>query len=179
VSKSYENTSVPVERSAAGIETLLRERGVTDTRVTRTASLAIIEFNWPIREKKAKCNGTYYSNACGNNKKHPAHIVYDVKHVLGVRMVAPWATDEREQRRIMRVLYWHLKTKLETVEAGVVTFAEEFMPHLTLGRGRRVWDEFAPRLAAAVARSEDMAIDLEGATVDTIQRALPEGERVQ
>lgn len=176
---AYETTKVPAEQSKAMIEKLLRARGVTDTRFTQTATLVSVEFNWPLRDKTGECSGSGYSSSCGKWSRHPKHPIFgNVTGVLGVRMVAPWPSDPADDRRIMRVLYWHLKSKLETVEAGVLTFAEEFMPHLTLGRGRRVWDEFAPRLAATVAQGKDLSTDMERIAGESIDRALPSGEAV-
>lgn len=176
---AYETTKVPVEQSKAMVEKLLRARGVTDTRFTQTAALVSVEFNWPMRERTGECSGSGYSSSCGKWSKHMRHPIFgNITGVLGVRIVAPWPSDAAEERRVMRVLYWHLKSKLETVEAGVLTFAEEFMPHLTLGRGRRVWDEFAPRLAASVAQGNDLSTDMESITTQSLDKALPSGERV-
>ena len=40
-------------------------------------------------------------------------------------MVADW-----EARRVWRVLFWLLKTRMEVIEEGVETFTEAFLPHL-------------------------------------------------
>lgn len=181
MSPAYDDTKIPVSRSKGQIEELLAARGVTDTRFTTTATLFAVEFNWPLQEKIGECPGS--GAACwakagkwhGNNAK--PHPITKVVGVLGVRMVAPWPADEREQRRIARVVMWHLKTKLETVEAGVLTFSEEFLPHLTLGRGRRVWDEFRPRLEAAIADGRDLSVAMEPIAGETAQRALPDPAR--
>lgn len=37
---------------------------------------------------------------------------------------------EREARRVWRVLFWLLKTRMEAIEAGVETFQEAFLAHL-------------------------------------------------
>lgn len=37
---------------------------------------------------------------------------------------------EAEGRRVWRVLYWLLKTRMEAIEAGVETFQEAFLAHL-------------------------------------------------
>lgn len=164
---AYETTSVAVGRSRQMIEELLRKYGVSTTRFTTTAALFAVEFDFPVRRKAGY-------RVAGNNRSVPK---YEVIRVLGVRIVAVWPIEEREQRRIARVLYWSIKSKLETVEAGVVSFEQEFLPHLTLGRGRTVWDEFAPRLEAATQRGEDLSLGLGETGEGAIQAALPEGRR--
>jgi hypothetical protein len=150
-SRAYEGTDVPVTRSLAGLEDLLERRGVTDRRVTRTASLLAIDFNWPLMDERRK-----------------------VRALLGVRMVVPWPADERERRRMARLIFWHLKSKLEAVEAGLLTFEEEFLPHLTLGRaGPRVWDDAKPAIEAAIREGKDLSHDLMGGAL----RALGTGAR--
>lgn len=148
---AYTDTKVPVAQSRHAIEELLEKRGVQDRRVTTTAALFALDFNWPLRDERGK-----------------------VRTVLGVRIVAPWPADERERRRMARVLFWHLKSKLEAVESGLLSFEEEFMPHLTLGRaGPRVWDDFKPRLEEAIREQRPLDQDLLGTSL----RALGSGER--
>ena len=86
---------------------------------------------------------------------------------------------EKEQRRIARVLFWHIKSKLEIVESGAITFEQEFMPHLTLGRGRTVYDEFKPMLDAAIDEKRDLSVAMEGITGMAMHKALPEGEKTR
>lgn len=146
---SYSDTKVPVAQSRSAIEDLLERRGVRDRRVTTTSTLFALDFNWPLRDKKGA-----------------------LRTVLGVRIVAPWPDDERERRRMARVLYWHLKSKLEAVESGLVAFEEEFLPHLTLGRaGPRVYDDFKPALEEAIREGRSLDHDLMGTSL----RALGPG----
>jgi hypothetical protein len=150
---AYGKTRVAVGQTEGAIKQMLAKRGVTDTRFTTTSALFALEFNWALRH--------------GKRRDSP------VRSILGVRIVAPWSADEREQRRIARVLYWHLKSKLEVVESGVLAFEEEFLPHLTLGRGRTVYDTFKPMLDAAIAERKDLAVVMETITGQTIHEALP------
>ena len=148
MSRAYATTTVGVSTSQGGIEDLLQEQGVTDVRWTQTATLKALEFSFPLRElvKPARMSQGYVKRVL-----EPAE--YAVRAVLGVRIVVSWSADPKEQRRLMRVLFWMLKSKFEIIESGLAVFEEEFMPHLTLGRGRRVFDDFVPRLAAAIKES--------------------------
>lgn len=147
----YGDTKVPVAQSRAAIEDLLEKRGVRDRRVTTTATLFALDFNWPLRDKKG-----------------------GLRTVLGVRIVAPWPEDEKQRRRMARVLYWHLKSKLEAVEAGLLSFEEEFLPHLTLGRaGPRVWDDAKPAIEEAIAAGKDLSHDLMGGALRALGSGRP------
>ena len=152
--KAYAGTEIGVGSSQGSIEDLLGERGVIDVRWTQTAVLKILEFSFPLREvvKPARIKTVHrYGGSSYTRTLEPAE--YKVRAVLGVRIVLSWLQDPREQRRLMRVLYWMLKSKFEIIDAGLAVFEEEFLPHLTLGRGRRVFDDFAPRLEAAIRKS--------------------------
>ena len=182
---AYEGTSVSVDASKSAIDRLLQDRNVTDLRMTQTARLFSLEFNWPLREKSGECPGGRYNTCRATGRYHRRgqgkHNLYEVKGVLGVKMVAPYDGDDAHKRRMLRVLYWSLKTKLETVESGVLTFAEEFLPHLTLGGGHRVWDQFAPRLDAAIAAGKDLSTDMSATVRDATNAAtaaLPPGPAV-
>jgi hypothetical protein len=146
---AYADTKVPVAQTTRAIEDLLERRGVTDRRTTTTAALFALDFNWPLRDAKGA-----------------------LRTILGVRMVAPWPNDERERRRMARVLYWHLKSKLEAVESGLLSFEEEFLPHLTLGRaGPRVWDDAKPAIEEAIKSGRELGHDMLGPSL----RALGSG----
>lgn len=148
---AYAGTRVGVPQSRSEIERLLEKRGVRDFRVTTSGSLFALDFNWPLKDERGR-----------------------VRTVLGVRIVAPWPQDDEKRRRQMaRVLYWHLKSKLEAVEAGLLSFEEEFLPHLTLGRaGPRVWDDAKPMIEEAIREGKDLSHDLMGSS----RRALGPGK---
>jgi hypothetical protein len=149
---AYAETRVPIPQSRTAIEGLLEKRGVRDFRVTTTASLFALDFNWPLKDKRG-----------------------GLRTILGVRIVAPWPENERARRRMARVLYWHLKSKLEAVEAGLLSFEEEFLPHLTLGRaGPRVWDDARPAIEEAIKEGRDLSHDLLGTSFRALQ--LPPGK---
>lgn len=150
---AYENTSVPVMQSKASIEAVLAKYHVTDIRWTQSVTdhIFVVEFNYPVKRQH---DGGKYVKVNGRSRwvDH-----YKVIAVAGVRISIQWPDDEREQRRRARVLYWHLKSKLEAVEAGVVSFTEEFLPHIHIGEGRTVYDALAPMVAR---RSEEAGGDL-------------------
>lgn len=169
---AYENTSVPVAQSKASIEQLLRKYHVGDIRWTESATQEIfsVEFNYPI--KRERVGTVRVPDARGRSVLRDK---YEVRVVAGVRIQVPWPSDDREQRRRARVLYWHLKSKLEAVENGVVSFTEEFLPHIHIGGGRTVYEALAPLVQR---KSEESGGDLSlafGAVIDDGTKALDAG----
>lgn len=159
--KPYAGTEVSVGKTQGQIDDLLSSRGIVDIRWTSTATLKVVEFHHIVHgEKIGNCTGTT-SHACEvTGKTHASylnHIRRAVRAVLGVRIVLAWTADEKEQRRLMRLLFWMLKSKFEIIDAGLVVFEEEFMPHLTLGQGRRMWDAFAPELERLIEGGTDLS----------------------
>ena len=57
----------------------------------------------------------------------------------------------------MRLLFWMLKSKFEIIDAGLVVFEEEFMPHLTLGQGRRMCGRSKPELERRIDEGQDLS----------------------
>lgn len=163
MSKPYANTEVSAEKTQGQIDELLREHKITDIRWTTTVTLKALEFHHALTEGTEEwCYGangcTYEQKIRGSRRpRHYAHKKARVRAVLGVRIVVAWQHDEAERCRLMRVLWWMLKSKFEIVDAGLVVFEEEFMPHLTLGRGRRVYDDFKVSLENAIADGADLS----------------------
>ncbi|MDP9266381.1 MAG: hypothetical protein M3O91_09740 [Chloroflexota bacterium] len=156
--KPYQGTVVAAERSQAEVDALLTKRGVTDIRWTSTATLKVLEFHHPLREVIGQTKS--YERCPVHGKYHPRsaqHPLYKVRAVLGVRVVVALPADDAERRRLMRVLFWMLKSKFEIVDAGLAVFEEEWMAYLTLGQGRRVYDGFKPFLEQKIADGVDLS----------------------
>ena len=60
------------------------------------------------------------------------------------------AAYEQAVRQSWRALALVIKAKLEAVEAGIVTFDDEFMAHLVLPGGRTVSEHFGDELVQAI-----------------------------
>lgn len=50
------------------------------------------------------------------------------------------ANEEQEHRRIWRVIHYNLKARMESVEEGVETFVEAFLPHIIAPDGRTIYE---------------------------------------
>lgn len=162
----YGDTSVSIAQSKANVEALLEKYGVVDVRWTQSGSSSVfaIEFNFPVKR-----------TLVGKERVTPRKWIdkYRVDLIAGVRLQIPWPANDREQRRLARVLYWHLKSKLEAVEAGLVAFEEEFLPHLHIGSGRTMYAALAPMLERA-RETGDLSIGM-GQELHAL-RALGSGE---
>lgn len=108
--KSYKDTSVPVDRSAAHIEALLGEFGAEATSLNkmRKGEEAAVELRF------------YYNG-----------ILYCIRVPLG--------KTPQEQRQRMRVLVWFTKATLEAVVFGLLSAEEALLAYaeITDGRGHR------------------------------------------
>ncbi len=66
--------------------------------------------------------------------------------------------DERQRWRLMRALYWYLKTKIEAVQLGLVDLEHEFLPYLLTKEGRTVFEQLQdtlPKMLEAPSPKED------------------------
>lgn len=65
---------------------------------------------------------------------------------------------EQAVRQRWRALALVVKAKLEAVQAGIVTFDQEFLAHIVLPSGDTVFDQVQPRLQAALESSSAPAL---------------------
>lgn len=54
---------------------------------------------------------------------------------------------EQEERRVWRVLYWHLKAMFEAADAGVIDVRNIIMPYVVLKDGMTLADHVRPHMA--------------------------------
>jgi hypothetical protein len=54
---------------------------------------------------------------------------------------------EQEERRVWRVLYWHLKAMFEAADSGVIAVEDIIMPYIVTSDGRTIAEHVAPKLA--------------------------------
>ncbi|HTF62221.1 MAG TPA: hypothetical protein VK638_05855 [Edaphobacter sp.] len=53
---------------------------------------------------------------------------------------------EQENRRVWRVLYWHLKAMFEAADSGVIDVRNVIMPYVVLKDGRTLAEHVIPRM---------------------------------
>lgn len=54
---------------------------------------------------------------------------------------------EQEERRVWRVLYWHLKAMFEAADSGVIDIRDVIMPYVVMRDGRTLSDYIKPHMA--------------------------------
>ncbi len=139
-SRYAEKTQVPVDKSRAEIERVLKAHGATaftygwdDKQAAVMFEIANrrILFRLPMPDRNAR------------------EFLYTA--VRRERRSQPAAEEAWEQavRQRWRALGLVIKAKLEAVAAGVVTLETEFLPHVMLPDGSTVAEHVAPRVAAA------------------------------
>jgi hypothetical protein len=57
------------------------------------------------------------------------------------------ANTEQENRRVWRVLYWHLKAIFEAADSGVIDIRDVIMPYVVLRDGMTLSDHIKPQMA--------------------------------
>lgn len=139
-----ENTSVSSESSRMELERTVRRYGADQfAYMTRSGQAVIgfvadgrqVRFTLPLPDPKER--RFTHSPAKGLER-------------------APKAAEEAYEQAVRqkwRALNLVVKAKLEAVEAGIVTFDEEFLAHLVLPGGARVFDEVMPQVERAYETS--------------------------
>ena len=152
--RAYENTDVSPGRSQEAIRKTLRAHGIRQVQFTECwpEGLAVefirLERNGGAIEKVIRVRIVGKPDA-------------DQLRWRG-RGKAPATALERradtELRRVYRVIFHHLKTKLEAVAEGLVAFEEEFLPHIVLPNGATVYEELKATLPKILAGTQQLAL---------------------
>lgn len=123
-----QKTKVPVEKTRAEIERLVRQH-----KADQFAS------GWDDRSARIQF------------KAHERIVRFTLQ--LPDRTQAPWKYNatkyDQEMRRCWRALLLVIKAKLEGVESKITTFEEEFMAHIVMPDGKTMAEHALPAIAAA------------------------------
>jgi hypothetical protein len=134
-----ERTIVSPEKSRAEIERTLSRYGATSFAYGNTPERAIVMFEACKRRVRFELPLPNWDDK---------RIKLDTKGYLRSDTARKAAYDQ-SLRQKWRALYLTIKAKLEAVESQIVTFEQEFGMHMVLPNNRTVYDEVAPRIAAA------------------------------
>lgn len=146
-----EQTTVPSDRSRAEIERTLTRYGATTFTYGWTDGRAMIGFAMNDRNIRFVL-------------PLPDRLEF-LKTATGKDRTPSVVTSEhaKAERQGWRALALMVKAKLEAVEAGIVTFEEEFLPHTVLPSGRTVFEEISPAVNLAYASNSVIPLQIEGA----------------
>jgi hypothetical protein len=133
-----QDTAVPVEKSRAEIERLLREHGATGFMSGWTDDKAHTAFEMHGRRVRFVLRlPRPLDRRFTETKRGPRHK--EISHKL-------W---EQACRASWRALLLVIKAKLEAVEAGISVFEDEFLAHIVMPDGHTVAEHIKPAIADA------------------------------
>lgn len=131
-------TEVPVSRSRAAIEEMLRQRGATHYATGWDATHDTIQFDLfdqRIRFTLPKIDTTKreFTHNRQGYRRPPSAVQKSV---------------EQADRQRWRALYLVIRAKLEAIEAGIAIFEQEFLSFIVQPNGLTIGDMLIPRLQA-------------------------------
>lgn len=158
---AYDGTEVPAARSQEGIRAILNRYGIRQVQFTDCWPDGVaVEFIRVEGGPGGAAEKVIRVRIVG--KPNAVNLVVKKARRRTWRDKTPAPTAERksdaERRRVYRVIYYHLKSKLEAVAEGLVTFEEEFLPHIVLPSGVTVYDELKRQLPAVFAGTRQLAL---------------------
>lgn len=136
------STSVPVEKSRTEIEVLLRRYGATSFAYYQGPNRAAVVFVKDGRQVRFSMpmpdpNERRFTHTASTRVPRSASVAH-----------ASW---EQACRQKWRALVLIIRAKLEAVEAGIVSFEEEFLAHTVLPGGVTVFEYVAPQIEKVYA----------------------------
>jgi hypothetical protein len=127
---AYESTEVAVSKSQDGIRRMIYAHRGT----------GVMLLSNPPREG---------FEAMVEIEKQPYHIRIMATCRKGPRpgYVFNASGKEQEERRVWRVLYWHLKAMFEAADSGVIDIRDVILPYVVTRDGRTLSEHLKPRMA--------------------------------
>jgi hypothetical protein len=152
-------TTVPPEKSRMEIEQTIRRYGAEAFAYGYEGAQAMVTF---------RAEGRYVRFVIGMPQVEDYRVVPRGTRNAMARRTDKQAEDHRAQaeRQRWRALLLVIKAKLEAVDAGIVTFEEEFMAHILLPNGETVGTYMSPQIEEAYATG----------TMPPMLPALPRGD---
>jgi hypothetical protein len=127
---AYEQTKVPTMQSQSEIKKLVMTRGGTGVAFSSAPPFEGFEALMPI-------DGITYK----------------------IRITAQTPADsrdiERDQRRIWRVIFYHMKSVFEAAASGVMEFREMMLPYIVTKDDKTVGQHILPKLEQALSGRAD------------------------
>ena len=145
---AYESTEVPVSRSQEGIRKLIMSRKggkvafISDP--PREGFSAIVEID----------GLPYQIRIFGVCRQAPQQKSRRMRgRIVGTKYTTEKFQEQfrmSEERRIWRVLYYHVKSVFEAADSGVMEFRELMLPYIVTKDGQTIAEHIIPRLANAI-----------------------------
>ena len=148
---SYENTEVPVSRSQEGIRRLIMSRKggrvafISDP--PQEGFTAIVEID--SQPYQIKLMGLVKDSPQEKTRKYQGRTVGSKETTDRERE----KFRESEERRIWRVLFYHLKSVFEAADSGVMEFRTMMLPYIVTKSGKTIAEQIIPKLDEAIERN--------------------------
>jgi hypothetical protein len=130
---AYEDTEVPISRSQEQIRRMIYDHKGTGVMFISQPPMEGFEA---LVTMQAKAYHIRVLAHCRDKDKR------------GQKLTA--RQNEQEQRRVWRVLHWHIKAMFEAADSGVLAIEEIIMPYVVTQDGRTIAEHILPRLQEAV-----------------------------
>ncbi|MEJ7933467.1 hypothetical protein WG907_04245 [Sphingobium sp. AN558] len=149
-----ENTTVPAEKSMADIVAVIKKAG--GTRVAQMDDTDALAVQFFLTERMLRFRvpvataDQMPTRDNGNNRYTDIPLSARQKKADAIR------------RQRARALLLVIKAKLESVESGVETFDEAFLPNIVMSDGSTIWERVCEPLALEYASGKTMPFLLEG-----------------
>lgn len=136
---AYESTEVPVERSQGGIRKLIYSHKGTGvsfmSRPPREGFEALVTLE---------------------------NVAYHIRVMAAAKKTNSPSARDQEERRVWRVLYWHLKAMFEAADSGVIAVEDIILPYIVTPDGRTIAEHVAPQLAELKNMTEHRLLEAGG-----------------
>jgi hypothetical protein len=74
-------------------------------------------------------------------------IGYHIRVMANAKSKYSEREKEQEERRVWRVLFWHLKAMFEAADSGVIAVEDIIMPYIVTPDGHTISEHIKPKLA--------------------------------
>lgn len=144
---AYEGTEVAVAKSQEGIRKLIMSRKggkvafISDP--PREGFSAVIEID--SLPYQIRIFGICKEAPKERNRPYKGSWLLTDKQQADLR--------EKEERRIWRVLFYHMKSVCEAADSGVMELRELMLPYIVTKTGQTIAEHLLPNLAAAIERN--------------------------
>jgi hypothetical protein len=141
---AYEATAVAVSKSQEQLRKLIMgHKGFAFAAVSERANGLEQTVNQEGFHAQVAIDGKTYSIRVMAKLKSPPKYSSDNQKAR---------FNEQEERRIWRVLYYHMKSVFEAADTGVMEFRELMLPYVVVGDGRTISQHILPRLDEMVSK---------------------------
>lgn len=155
---AYDETKVGAARSQESIRNILKKYGVNRVQFTESWNndhddCIGVEF---IHAESKGLEITRVIHVRIVGRPNPDHLVPSSRSRDPEK--AKGELSEAERRRIFRVVFYYLKSKLEAIAEGLIDFEEGFLPHIVLSNGDTVWTQLKSDIHSAIDGKTQLAL---------------------